>query len=52
VIEILYRKKKQMMISLISDYSLFGAIGNEVVQVLSIKLEKENNEKTSETLFY
>ena len=36
------------MISLINDYSLFGATDNEVIQMLSDKIGK----KISETLFY
>ena len=41
-----------MMISLIDDYSIFGASDNEMIQMLSEKKGKENNEKISETLFY
>jgi len=44
--------EKQMMISLINDYSLFGATDDEMITMLSLKLGKENNEKISETLFY
>src|SRR3954451_11158791 len=40
-----------MMISLINDYSLFGATDEEMIRMLSLKLGKENNEKISETLF-
>ena len=36
------------MISLINDYSLFGAHDDEIIQMLSIKIDK----KISETLFY
>ena len=36
------------MISLINDYSLFGATDSEVIQMLSTKIDK----KISETLFY
>jgi hypothetical protein len=46
------QREKQMMISLINDYSLFGATDDEMIEMLSIKLGKENNEKISETLFY
>ncbi|MGN6346854.1 MAG: hypothetical protein ACTHKF_07130 [Candidatus Nitrosocosmicus sp.] len=45
-------REKQMMISLINDYSLFGATDNEMIDMLSIKLGKENDEKISEILFY
>ena len=31
-----------MMISLINDYSLFGLTDDEMIQMLSIKLGKEN----------
>src|SRR4051794_9290127 len=41
-----------MMVSLINDYSLFGATDNEMIDMLSLKIGKENNEKISETLFY
>ena len=40
------------MVSLINDYTLFGATDDEMIQMLSIKLGKENNQKISETLFY
>jgi len=46
------QREKQMMVSLINDYSLFGASDDELIKMLSIKLGKENNEKISETLFY
>jgi len=46
------QREKQMMISLINDFSLFGASDDEMIKMLSIKLGKENNEKISETLFY
>jgi hypothetical protein len=36
------------LISLINDYSLFGATDNEIIQMLSEKIGK----KISETLFY
>ena len=36
------------MISLINDYSLFGVHDDEIIQMLSIKIDK----KISETLFY
>lgn len=41
-----------MMVSLINNYYLFGDTDNEMIEMLSTKLEKENNEKISETLFY
>ena len=41
-----------MMVSLINDYSLFGATDEEMIKMMSIKIGKENNEKISETLFY
>jgi hypothetical protein len=40
------KSAKQIMISLINDYSLFGAHDNEVIQTLSKKIGK----KISETL--
>jgi len=46
------QREKQMMISLINDFSLFGASDDEMIKMLPIKLGKENNEKISETLFY
>jgi hypothetical protein len=46
------QREKQMMISLINDYSLFGGTDDEMIQMLSVKLGKENNEKISETPFY
>ena len=46
------QREKQMMISLINDYTLFGATDDEMITMLSLKLGKENNEKISETLFY
>jgi hypothetical protein len=45
-------REKQMMVSLINDYSTFGTTDEEMIKMLSIKLGKENNEKISETLFY
>ena len=42
------KSEKQLLISLINDYSLFGATDSEVIQMLSAKLGK----KISETLFY
>ena len=42
------KSEKQLLISLINDYSLFGATDNEIIQMLSVKL----NKKISETLFY
>ena len=41
-------REKQMLVSLINDYSMFGAHDNEVIQMLSKKIGK----KISETLFY
>jgi hypothetical protein len=46
------QREKQMMSSLINDYSLFGASDDEMIKMLSIKIGKKNNEKISETLFY
>jgi hypothetical protein len=40
------KSEKQLLISLINDYSLFGATDSEVIQMLSTKLGK----KISETL--
>jgi hypothetical protein len=45
-------REKQMMVSLINDYSLFEDTEDEMIKMLSIKIGKENNEKISETLFY
>jgi hypothetical protein len=47
-------REKQMMIPLINDYSLFGSTDDEMIQMLSKKIGKENNEKKkiSKTLFY
>jgi len=45
-------REKQMMVSLINDYSLFGSTDDEMIDMLSVKLGKLNNEKISETLFY
>jgi hypothetical protein len=42
------KSEKQLLISLVNDYSLFGATDSEVIQMLSTKLGK----KISETLFY
>ena len=42
------KSEKQLLISLINDYYLFGATDSEVIQMLSTKLGK----KISETLFY
>jgi hypothetical protein len=42
------KSEKQLLISLINDYSLFGATDSEVIQMLSTKIDK----KISETLFY
>lgn len=41
-------REKQLMVSLINDYSLFGATDEEMIKMLSIKIGK----KISETLFY
>jgi hypothetical protein len=42
------KSEKQLLISLINDYSLFGTTDSEVIQMLSEKIGK----KISETLFY
>ena len=42
------KSEKQLLISLINDYSLFGATDSEIIQMLSTKISK----KISETLFY
>ena len=42
------KSEKQLLISLINDYSLFEATDSEVIQMLSHKIGK----KISETLFY
>ena len=42
------KSEKQLLISPINDYSLFGAHDGEVIQMLSTKIGK----KISETLFY
>ena len=42
------KSEKQLLISLINDYSLFGAHDQEIIQMLSDKIDK----KISETLFY
>src|SRR3954451_24123564 len=42
------KSEKQLLISLINDYSLFGAPDSEIIQMLSEKIGK----KISETLFY
>jgi len=42
------KSEKQLLISLINDYSLFGATDNEVIQMLSQKIGKN----ISESLFY
>ena len=41
------KSEKQLLISLINDYSLFGATDNEVIQMLSQKIGKN----VSESLF-
>ena len=45
-------REKQLMISLINDYSLFGATNDVMINMLSIKSDKGNNENISEALFY
>jgi hypothetical protein len=40
--------EKQLLVSLINDYSLFGVHDDEIIQMLSTKIDK----KISETLFY
>jgi len=42
------KSEKQLLISLINDYSLFGGHEHDVIQMLSKKEEK----KISETLLY
>ena len=42
------KSEKQLLISLIDDYSLFGAHDHEIIKMLSDKIGK----KISETLFY
>jgi len=42
------KSEKQLLISLINDYSLFGARDHEIIQMLSVKIGK----KISETIFY
>jgi hypothetical protein len=42
------KSKKQLLISLINDYSLFGDYDNEIIQMIFKKIGK----KISETLFY
>ena len=42
------KSEKQLLISLINDYSLFGGTDSEVIQMLSKKIGK----KISETLFH
>jgi len=42
------KSEKQLLISLINDYSLFGGTDSEVIQMLSKKIGK----KISETLLY
>jgi hypothetical protein len=42
-------REKQLIISMINDYSLFGSHDGEMIKMLSIKLGKENNKKISET---
>ena len=38
----LYPREKQMMISLISEDSLFESHNNEIIQMSSVKLDKKN----------
>ena len=42
------KSEKQLLISLINDYSLFGVTDSEIIQMLFQKIGK----KISETLFY
>jgi len=42
------KSEKQLLISLINDYSLFGAHDQEIIQMISQKIGK----KISETLFH
>jgi hypothetical protein len=42
------KSEKQLLISLINDYSLFGATDSENIQMLTTKIGK----KILETLFY
>jgi hypothetical protein len=42
------KSEKQLLISLINDYSLIGSRDHEIIQMLSKKIGK----KISETLFY
>ena len=42
------KSEKQLLVSLINDYSLFGARDHEIIEMLSTKKGK----KISETLFY
>jgi hypothetical protein len=42
------KSEKQLLISLINDYQIFGATDHEIIQMLSEKIGK----KISETLFY
>ena len=42
------KSEKQLLISLINDYSLFGSRDHEIIQMLSKKIGKN----VSETLFY
>jgi hypothetical protein len=35
------KSEKQLLISLINDYSLFGATDSEIIQMLSTKLGKK-----------
>ena len=36
------KSEKQLLVSLINDYSLFGATDNEIIQMLSVKDRQEN----------
>ena len=42
------KSEKHLLVSPINDYSLFGVHDDEIIQMLSIKIDK----KISETLFY
>jgi len=39
------KSENQLLISLINDYSLFGATDNEIIQMLSVKIGKVNRNK-------
>ena len=40
-IKIIFDLENHMMISLINDYSLFGSYDNEIIHILSNKIDKE-----------